>query len=324
MNWKLTAGKLLKAWQDYPEQLSTIAHVPAGKPIFVTGTHRSGTTWFASMLAASGIWYIHEPFSPLKHRWKDWLSYQSPTRRSPEVDQLMHSVLNNRFPEAVHVPNTDHPLMPLRLFPAPTQRIMIKDPLACLMAEYLTDTFDLETLILFRHPCGFVASIRRLGWPSGAPLKRFLQNSELMADHLHPFKDLLTKYCDEDNFESATVLYGCLTTILWNCVQKGIGKPLFFEELCQNPLDEFSKIFEDLNFPYDETIRSLHQKLCHGESRSVEEYHPHAVARNSLAMAYPWKNKLNKNDIQQILKVWKIFEIPLYDSQLLEEVNELI
>ena len=239
MNWKLTTGKLVKAWQDYPEQRSAIARVPGGRPIFVTGTHRSGTTWFASMLAASGIWYIHEPFSPLKHRWKEWLSYQSPKGRSPEVDQLMESVLSNQFPEAVNTVNVDHPLMALRLFSAPIRRMMIKDPLACLMTEYLTTTFDLETLILFRHPCGFVASIRRLGWPCGAPLKRFLQNPELMAEHLHRYQDLLEKYCDEDTIESATVLYGCLTTILWDCVQQDIGKPLFFEELCQNPLDEF-------------------------------------------------------------------------------------
>jgi hypothetical protein len=312
MNWKLTIGQLIKAWQDYPEQQQNIARVPAGKPIFVTGTHRSGTTWFASMLAASGIWYIHEPFSPLKYRWKDWLSYQSPTRRSPEIDKLMQSIFTNQFPEAVHVANTDIPLMPLRLFPPPYQRVMIKDPLACLMTEYLTKTFDLETLILFRHPCGFVASIRRLGWPSGAPLKRFLQNSDLMTNHFHPYRDLLEKYCEDDTIESATVLYGCLTTVLWDCVQKGIGKPLFFEALCQNPLDEFAELFEALNLPYNEHIQQQHQKLCYGESRSVESYHPHAVARNTLAMANSWKINLCGSEIEKINIVWRLFSSHLY------------
>ncbi|MDB9541115.1 sulfotransferase [Anabaenopsis arnoldii] len=315
MNWKLTTGKLIKAWQDYPKQRQRIAWVPTGKPILVTGTHRSGTTWFASMLAASGIWYIHEPFSPLKQRWKEWLSYQSPRYPSPEVDRLMTSVLNNQFPESVHIANTDHPLMPLRLFPSPSQRIMIKDPLACLMTEYLTKNFDLETLILFRHPCGFVASIRRLGWPCGAPLKRFLQNSDLMADHLHPYQDLLEKYCDEDTIYSATVLYGALTTVLWDCVQKKIGKPLFFEQLCQNPLDEFAKIFEDLNLPYDDQVKKRHQHLCYGELQAIENYHPHAVARNSLAMAHTWKDQLEERQINQIKNIWNNFGISLYVDQ---------
>ena len=38
------------------------------KPILVTGSHRSGTTWVGKMLAATGsVGYIHEPFN-LKNR----------------------------------------------------------------------------------------------------------------------------------------------------------------------------------------------------------------------------------------------------------------
>ncbi len=37
----------------------------SGKPILVTGAHRSGTTWVGKMLAlAPGVAYVHEPFSP--------------------------------------------------------------------------------------------------------------------------------------------------------------------------------------------------------------------------------------------------------------------
>src|SRR5690242_1511734 len=37
-----------------------------GRPILVTGAHRSGSTWVGKMLAlAPGIGYIHEPFNPL-------------------------------------------------------------------------------------------------------------------------------------------------------------------------------------------------------------------------------------------------------------------
>jgi len=64
MNWKLLAGRLRDAWLDYPAARRRIAAVPHGPPIFLTGTHRSGTTWLAGMLAASGIWYVHEPFFP--------------------------------------------------------------------------------------------------------------------------------------------------------------------------------------------------------------------------------------------------------------------
>ncbi|MCC7096260.1 MAG: hypothetical protein IT472_03655 [Thermomonas sp.] len=60
MNWKLLAGRMFDAWRAYPQARRRVAVVPAGPPIFLTGTHRSGTTRLAGMLAASGIWYVHE------------------------------------------------------------------------------------------------------------------------------------------------------------------------------------------------------------------------------------------------------------------------
>ena len=40
-----------------------------GRPILVTGAHRSGTTWVGKMLAlAPGVAYVHEPFNPLHRR----------------------------------------------------------------------------------------------------------------------------------------------------------------------------------------------------------------------------------------------------------------
>ena len=64
MNLKLQLGKLVCAYKEYPQQLNTFRKFPVGKPIFLTGTHRSGTTWIAKMLAPPGIWHLHEPFNP--------------------------------------------------------------------------------------------------------------------------------------------------------------------------------------------------------------------------------------------------------------------
>ena len=37
------------------------------RPIVVTGSHRSGTTWVGRMLCLSGeAGYIHEPFNPVR------------------------------------------------------------------------------------------------------------------------------------------------------------------------------------------------------------------------------------------------------------------
>ncbi|GMU43184.1 MAG: sulfotransferase [Xanthomonadales bacterium] len=132
MNWKLTAGKLRDAWLAYPGQRRAYRSVPAGKPIFLTGTHRSGTTWLAKMLAASGIWYIHEPFFPGKGRWPRSFDYRESGTPDPAIDALFSDVLNGGFRRALNLPNADHPLMPLRLFRPEVPRVLVKArSLAC-------------------------------------------------------------------------------------------------------------------------------------------------------------------------------------------------
>lgn len=177
MNWKLTAGKLRDAWLAYPEQRRAYRSVPTGKPIFLTGTHRSGTTWLAKMLAAGGIWYVHEPFFPGKGRWPRSFDFRESGTPDPAIDALFSDVLNGGFRRALNLPNADHPLMPLRLFRPRFNRILVKDPIACLLTEYLTRRFDLQTLILFRHPASFVASLCRLGWPRGSSCASFSMTS---------------------------------------------------------------------------------------------------------------------------------------------------
>lgn len=89
MSIKLLIGKLITAWRVYPKARQVLKSIPCGPPIFVTGVHRSGTTWVAQMLAYSGIWYIHEPFNPNKGFWPDYFSYLRTQSTYPRVDRLM-------------------------------------------------------------------------------------------------------------------------------------------------------------------------------------------------------------------------------------------
>src|SRR5438132_98120 len=46
--------------------LKEITHMTVRRPILVSGSPRSGTTWVGKMIAASSsVGYIHEPFNPL-------------------------------------------------------------------------------------------------------------------------------------------------------------------------------------------------------------------------------------------------------------------
>jgi hypothetical protein len=312
---KLLAGRLADAWLEYPETRRKLGNLPPGPPIFLTGTHRSGTTWLARMLAVSGVWYSHEPFSPKKGRRTRSFEYRRPDERDAQIDALFRDVLAGRFRRALSIGNADHPLMPLRIFPSPTRRVLVKDPLACLLTEYLTRNFGLRTLILFRHPAGFAASIKRLGWPRAAFLRHFLADGPLMHDFLEPYRSIITEHAHEDSLRSAAVLHGALNTVLWRCVESGQGRPLIFEELSSNPLDSCRNLFADLGLPYDSGVRAEHERLCFAPDLAPEQYRPHAVERSSAAMPDSWKRQLSQAERDEVREIWHRFDVPLYRAE---------
>lgn len=312
MNWRLLAGRLRDAWLAYPEARKRYAAIPPGPNILLTGTHRSGTTWLAKMLAASGIWYVHEPFAPKKGRWPRSFEFRESGRVDPAADEIASDVLRGGFRAALNLPNADHPMMPLRLFRPRFDRLLIKDPLACLMTEYLTSRHGFQTLIIFRHPAGFASSLQRLGWPRAAFLRQFLADESLMAAHLEPYRALIEKHSKEDGIASAAVLHGALNKVLWHFVQAGVGTAIQFESLCRDPLEQLRNLFGLLELPYDDIVRETHRQACFGQSRSVDSYHPHAVARNSLAMADSWKLQLPQDDVRAVREIWEMFDLPMY------------
>jgi hypothetical protein len=267
------------------------------------------------MLAESGIWYVHEPFSPLKGRRPRPFEFREPTRRDAEIDDLFSEVLAGGFRSALNLQNADHPLMPLRLLPAKFDRILVKDPLACLLTEYLTKNFGLQTLILFRHPAGFSASVSRLGWPRGSFLRTMLADEALMGAHFERQRTLLERFADEDSLASAAVLHGALTRVLWSCAERRIGTAVLFEEVCTDPLPRLQALFELLGLPYDDRVREAHRKACLGKVLPVGDYHPHAVSRNSRAMARSWTTELDEQGARMVRDIWDQFEVPLYQEQ---------
>lgn len=314
-SFKLTIGKLRDAWRDYPAARFALSAMPRGKPIFITGTHRSGTTWFAKMLADPGLWYVHEPFNPNKGHWKESFTYAGPSKREESVDTYMANILNAGYRDTAHYPGTDHWLMPLRVMRPVVRRIMIKDPLACLLTGYLTRYFELETRVLFRHPAGFTSSILRLGWPIGKFLQQFLQCDALMSEHLDPYRSLLKAHKHNDNAASAAVFQGALNTVQWNQILQNPAIGYYvFEDLCREPIKEFERIYHDLGLPYSEETRQRHVALCTKGSQDPGDYKTHAVARNSYAMAESWKYQLTTEQVVDIRRVWEQFDIPLYSK----------
>jgi len=73
----------------------------AKKPILITGSHRSGTTWVGRMLAeAPSVFYIHEPFSVTdppsrgicNAEFKHWFTYITPENESYYYEAIKNTI----------------------------------------------------------------------------------------------------------------------------------------------------------------------------------------------------------------------------------------
>jgi len=267
------------------------------------------------MLAIPGLWFLHEPFNPNKGIWPDCFPYARPCDERPDIDSFVRELLLGRRRYLSGTGSVEHPLMPVRLLPQPFRRVLIKDPLACLLTPYLCEHFGVQTLVLFRHPCGFVSSILRLGWPSAEFVRRLLECDALMADHLAPVRDHLVRHSQDDGMAAAAALHGAINTVLWNtCRDRGL-RYACFEDLCRDPLLAFREIFDSLGLPYDDSVRRMHEELCNEGPSDPAACSPHSVHRRSSAMAESWRSQLKNAEIDAIREVWDLFGIPLYESE---------
>lgn len=320
-SFKLLLGQTYGSWRQFPQQRQAFRDIPPGPPILVTGAYRSGTTWVGSMLAPPGVWHLHEPFNPLKGLWSENFSYLPADQPTAPVDTLIADLLGGRLIRADQRPllrgvSTAQATTPARLglYPTPPQRVLIKDPIACLMSAYLCRRFDFQTLVIFRHPAGFVSSLKKLGWDTAWQLREFLDRPRLMADWLEPYRSLIKTHSVTSDIRSAAVLHGCLNRILWEFVQTNPSmEALLFEQLCDNPLETFQSLYARLGLPYGEAAAQRHRVLT-SEIIGKTEYRPHEIVRDSRAMSTRWQSLLSPSEVATIRQIWQQFEIPLYQN----------
>lgn len=308
---KLAAGQAWAAWRRYPAIRRTLAAAPAGPPILVTGIYRSGTTWVGAMLAPAGLWALHEPFNPNQGLWDAELAYARPDRPRPEIDALVGGLLRGRHRRVLRLPNAGRWFTPLRLLPLEPRRVLVKDPSAALLVEYLVRRHGARALVVWRHPGAVVASFLRLGWPTHRLVGRLLADAELMQDWLAPHAAAMEAAVGRPDARAGAVLYGAVATALLGFEgrnPRSISR-LGFEDLCADPVAAFRSLFAALDLPYDARVAGEHARLTSGP-RGAER--PHGVVRASAAMAGRWRAELPPAERESVREVWEGFDLPLY------------
>jgi hypothetical protein len=280
------------------------------RAIFLTGIHRSGTSWVGHVIAqADGISYWREPFNPSCGICKGQ-QYLYLTRETNDsyYKQFADSLFRGRF--AGTSPDRVNPEQWYKSN-ASCFRTFIKDPTGAFLLDWLNYHYNVDVAILLRHPAAFVSSIRGLGWDFDFNV--FLNQQQLMSDWLYPYTDLLEKhnYCGM-SIEKASVLWGAVYTVLWGLICRDSYYWKRYEDICNNPIEEFKDIFVNLKIPWTSKIEHIITSTTEGNltfSKVVDTYE-----RDTEKMASIWKVRFSCKEIQAIRKIVDRFGLQIYSA----------
>jgi hypothetical protein len=294
--------------------------------ILVTGAPRSGTTFLGKMLALNidvqeieepfntetGIVGVDQPFVYLRSGERlskeqklydvlindllDGKAWYKPSSLRPETKNPIRQVARNLL---VSKQNLDYVLQSKIPY---KKRIVIKDPNACFLSEYLVRRFPIESVVIMRHPASTVASYKRLGWRYD--LEHLKNQQKLMNDLIEPYLGGV-KPDKLSPVEQWSYLWLCIYSVLEEFVSRNSSMVLItHEELSINPLPTIETLYArfDLDFTNkvkDEVIKHTDPTNPVGARNNVV----HDLYRNSAQNIYRWHEILDKNEVSAIRRI---------------------
>ena len=295
------------------------------KPILVTGSHRSGSTWVGRMISASpSVGYIHEPFNPTfipsacGAKFVYWYTYITDENESTyyykhikdtiEFRYNINTIIKNIIGGLKVVRSREHAKRVLRAYKSfSTYRSrkatpLVKDPIAFFSAEWLYKRFDMNVLVLIRHPAAFASSLKRLNWV--CPFSSLLQQPLLMRDYLYSFEAQIKEYSNEEHdvIDEAILFWRIIHQVIIE-YQSNHEDWIFLrhEDISRDPLHHFQNLFKRFDLDFSQHVRTVIQENTDPSNPSeAPESAADFTKRDSKSSIWNWKNRLTESEIERI------------------------
>jgi hypothetical protein len=297
----------------------------APRPILVTGSHRSGSTWIGTVLALdAGAGYIPEPFNrggrkgicrahfPYTYMhlhdgnagaYRDALADTLGWRYglAPEIARLRSSRDAGRM------------LRDYAYFQAMRlggRRPVMKDPIALFSADWLATAFDMQVLVSIRHPAAFVASLKVANW-TRFPFRHLLEQERLMEERLAPFRDAIAAAAavQPDEIDGGILLWRIFHHQI-AAYREAHPDWLFLrhEDLSADPEAGFRAVYAVLGLDFTPAVARGLARLSSGSAGGLagrlrdrtQVLHPRRVTRDSRRNLASWKRRLAPAEIARI------------------------
>jgi hypothetical protein len=286
------------------------------RPILLTGMPRSGTTWVARILTASGeVGLVNEPFNlavspgtlrvPAEH-WYAYVTAETEDRYLPALT----SVLEFEYPLARELrrcrSRTDllHTLKWWRDFGRSRGlRPLVKEPHAVFSAGWFAERLGSDVVVMVREPLAVVSSWKRLEW--SFDFTNLLEQPALMRDWLGPFEAEMTAALSPARDLVDRV------ALLWRVIYSVVADERFpavrlvrHEDLSRDPVHGYAELYEALGLTFGGNVAKAVEASSSSENpteTSVER--PHETRIDSRANLQNWRHRLSEEEIARIRAV---------------------
>lgn len=286
------------------------------RPILVTGSHCSGSTWVGRMIAASPtVRYIHEPFNiynelcPCGAKFDYWFQYVTQANEKAYYEHMKH-VLGLSFARIRDIKTMGHPRCALGLLKSwgytvlgqfVDVRPLVKDPIAIFSAEWLASKFSMDVIVLIRHPAAVAGSLKRRNWTF--PFTHLLEQPLLIRDLLSPFEEEIREYAENGHnvIDQASLVWRIVHDVIIK-YQKAHPEWVFIrhEDLSRDPLTGFEELFERLGLNYSRRTRDVIRVHSHSSNPKESIENVDSLKRDSKSNIWNWKTRLTKEEIERI------------------------
>ena len=287
------------------------------KPILVTGAHRSGTTWVGKMLTLSpAVGYIREPFglgrrpglcgAPFKY-WFTLISKENEDYFYEDIKKTVEFRFNGKGRwQSVRswraVAGTAMIYLNFLKYRMLGARPLLKDPIAIFSADWLAEKFDMDVVVLIRHPAAFASSLKVLNWQ--IPFRHLLDQPLLMRDRLHSFEPEIKKFVSEEHdiIDQAALFWTMIfCTVLKYRAQHPDWIYVRHEDLSRDSVGGFRSMYDRLGLDFSRDIENTIREYSESSDAADQtRISPDALKRNSLANMMNWKTRLSQPEIERL------------------------
>jgi len=289
------------------------------KPVLVTGSPRSGTTWVGRMLTTSSqLYYIHEPFNSacrpgsgicnvkFKH-YQTYITQANERSYYKPIRQMMEGKYS--LPASIFACRSKNDIKKVwdqkKEFQEYRRRHMlplIKGPNSLMSAGWLASRFDIHVVIMIRHPAAVVASMKRLNWGFD-PSKWALSQRLLLRDYLSPLEDELKLLRDSkpDIIDQTALFWKVLYFVVLK-YKKEFPEWIYLrhEDLSREPLSNFEQLFKTLGLEFTDEVQEQIVEYSSESNPSHSTGVDKLLKLNSKKVISQWKNALSAQEVKRI------------------------